>query len=347
MRRSLGYVVRFPGPVLLALACLLAGSGLSLLGPLLVRLVIDDGISRRDGHRLAVLAGAFLAVEAVRTAVEVSQTYVLRRLSLRLSGALRRDVFHHLQGVSLSWFDATPAGRIVDRVTGDAAALGDALSGGTVGLLRDLLTLVGVTIVALHLDLRFGAITLGSALLVGIPALLIRRSAQKRSVLALDAVSRANSVLEENISGRSVIALFGIESDRGERFDRENGTLLQVSLSSLRMRVFFDAGASVVSALALTLIIGLGGMEVSSGRITAGLLVAFVQYGTSLLGAVRGTAEKAVAVLSGMAAGERIFETLDLPSAAVLRVEPEASKAAERGIVLTTVRFGYRPDVEI
>ena len=318
-----------------------------MAGPLLVQRVIDEGIAAADLSRASLWSLAFLSVELVRSLVEAMQGVLLRTFSQATTDRIRNDVFGRLQRLPLRWYDETPAGEIAARSTNEVALLGDALSAGLVGLFRDALALVVVIALVLSLHPRFGAVVVGCSLIAGIPALLFRRLAQERSSRAVEATSRMNSVLEENLSGAAVIRLFGLEELRGDLFRRENELATEVAFSTLRMRSFFDGATTVTSAIALSVMLGLGYAELADGRISAGLFVACVQYGSTLLGSLRGTAEKAVAVLSGMAAGGRVFETLDSePTHPVLLSFPEICSDA-RELAVEGLRFGYAPKREV
>ena len=347
VKRSLGYARAFPGLAAGTLLALLSGAGLAMAGPLIVHHVIDDGIAARHLSRAGWWSLAYLALELVRAGVEASQNILLRAFSQATAARIRKDVFDHLQRLPLRWFDEGPAGEIAARSTNEVATLGEALSAGLAGFFRDVLVLVLVVVLVLLLHPRFGMVVVGFSLVAGIPALVFRRAAQNRSRRALEASSRMMAVLEENLSGRSVIRLFGLERSREGRFCEANDQALDVAFSTLRMRVFFDGGATVTSAIALTVILGLGGAELAQGRISPGLFVAFVQYGAYLIGSLRGTAEKAVAVLSGVAAGERVFQTLDTPPmpAAAPGDSEERGEAGE--LIADGLRFGYGPGPDV
>jgi ABC-type multidrug transport system fused ATPase/permease subunit len=347
VRRTGHYFAAFPGTGTGAFLCLVAGGCLALSSPLVLREVVDQGILKGDASRVAVLAAAFLAIEAARTAAEIAQAYLLRKLSHSATGRLREEVFRHLQRLPLSWFESTPTGVIVARACGDVAILGDALSSGMIGLFRDALFTLGAVAVVLILDPGFGAATLGVSLLAAVPAILVRRPVRRLSASALEASARTNAVIEENIAGHAVIQLFGMAPERHDRLRSENENLLMVTKSNLRTRTLFEAAASVASASALALVIGLGGSQLTAGRLSAGLFVAFVQYATNLIGTVRGFSERAVAVLGGIAAGERVFETLDRTEALPASAVNPPGHLPGGALTLTDLRFGYRSGVEV
>lgn len=347
LRRSLAYASRSPGLGAGALGCLLSGTGLVMAGPLIVRRVIDEGISARDLSRAGVWSLVYLAIELFRALVEPLQAYLLRAFSQATSARIRADIFQHLQSLPLRVFDRTPAGELAARSTSEVATVGEALSAGLLGLFRDALVLVLVVVLLLSLGARFGAMVVACSLLAGVPALFFRRTAQERSSRALGAATRMNAVLEENLSGRTVIRLFGLEGRREQRFREESDRALEVAFSTLRTRAFFDGGATVTSGIALCLILWLGGIELGEGRISAGLFVALLQYGSYMLGSLRGTAEKFVAVLSGIAAGKKIFETLSLEAIPPTRKCPAARSEESKGLSSEDLHFGYGPGKEV
>lgn len=345
--RALRALGRHSGTALGALLCLLAGSLFAIAGPWVIRLLVDQGLTPGNVRRISFFAAIFLGTEILRQGADYFQSGLQRRLGQLASKTLREEVFLHLQSVSPAYYEENLAGGAVTRVTSDADAVGDAVSTGMVGILRDILVLVGTGTALVALHPKFGLSTLAASLLVAVPAVFLRHSAASASRLGMEAIAGTNEVLEENLAGRDVIRLFGIEKIREERFCKENRGLLEAAFRSLRVRTIFDAGGAVSQALALSVVIALGGTLLESGHLTLGLWLAFVQYVPFLLGGVGGIAEKGMTLHSGLAAGERLFDILDLPHNLPAHPEPAARETSGQEIAISDVRFGYRGGEEV
>lgn len=329
-----------------ALACLLAGSGLSILGPLAIGRLLDEGIGRSDAGIVVWAALAFLAIEVARQGADALQTRVLRRLGQEVVRDLRFELFEHLQRVSMSYFLRTPPGQIAARLSQDAAALGETVAGGAVGMLRDLAVFAGICMAVLAWHPTLGAVGMGSALLLSIPAVLARRSAETTARRAREAAAMAQAVCEENLAGLKIARLFGLEEDRARRFSKANEELTSSALAALRVRIWFEGAGSVAAALALSIVLWVGGRELATGTLSLGLFVALIQYVPYLLGAVQGVMDKSIQLLAARAAGRRVWEILEIPESPRTRV-PASPRVDEAGLVVEELRFGYQRDREV
>jgi ABC-type multidrug transport system fused ATPase/permease subunit len=329
-----------------ALACMLAGSALSILGPLAVGVLLDEGVGRHDLRRVVFPAFIFLAIEVARQTADALQTRVLRRLGQDVARDLRTKLFAHLQEVSTSYLLANAPGRVSALIVQDAAALGEAIAGGAVGMLRDIGVFLGVGAAVFYVHPFLGGVCWGSAVLLGVPAVLVRRAAERSASRAREGVAVAQAVIEENAAGLKVIRLYGLEEERGARFSRANAELVASALSTLRVRTAFEGAGTVASALALSLVLWFGGREMAAGTLSVGLFLALVQYVPYLLGAVQGVMDKTVQLLAARAAGCRILDVLDLPKGLSLRTRP-SPPAREEGLVVSELHFGYREGQEV
>jgi ATP-binding cassette subfamily B protein len=330
-----------------ALVCMLAVSGLVILGPLVLGQLIDRGLGQGDFRLLAALSLGYFLIQVLRHGAEFLECILLRRTAQECVRDIRIDLFRQIQAFPLWSSVANGPGERASRLTSDAGVMGESFTTSLVGMMRDSLLLAGVSAALLILNPRFGLISMASALLFGIPAVLIRRKANEISIDSREAIACENRVLEENLAGHQVIQLFGLEGDRGERFSRANQEIVQTSLRALRTQTLFDGSASVVSAFALTLVLGWGGTQVAQGRVSVGVLVAVLQYVPSLLGSVRGISEKWISLLSGLAAARRVLEVLDIPPALRYDARLLPSPPPAKGLEVRGLRFGYQEGIEI
>lgn len=347
IRRSLGYLGRWPGLAVGALGSLLAGSGLALAAPWILRLLIDRGLVSYNLTRLALFSGAYLLVELSRHGADFLQSVLLSKLGHRSTHELRKRIFSHLQRVSTGLFDAHSRGEIVTLLMADTATVGGALSAGAIGILRDLLVFLGTAGALILLNWKFGGLTVIAALVLGSSAVLFRRHAESAAHQGRAALGIVNELLDENLAGAEVIRLYGLEERRRVRFREASESLCQASIISLRTRSMLDAGAALSAALAMTLVIGLGGAQMAEHSLSPGTWLVFVQYVPFLLGGVGGVADKAVTIRAGLSAGRRVFEILDLPEAVPALPGIPPPDRSRGGLEVSGLRFGYHKDREV
>jgi ATP-binding cassette subfamily B protein len=257
--------------------------------------------------------------------------------------SLRMELFSHLQRLSAAFYTRQPVGRLITRVTNDVDALNEMITQGVVAVFGDLLTLVLIVGIMLYMDWR-----LALATMLVMPAIIwitARFSARARESYRAVRVrlARINAFLNEHIMGMGIVQLFGREAREFERFDALNRDHLAASMAALRSFASFMPAVGIMSAGAVAIIIGFGGIQAVRGVITVGLVVAFIQYAQRFFEPIEDLAEKYNILQAAMASAERIFRVLDEP---VEVRDPQGPIRAERvrgDIEFRDVWFAYEP----
>jgi ATP-binding cassette subfamily B protein len=323
----------------------------SLLQPWLVKQVIDEHIVPGQLEGLDQLALIYLG--AVLLAYLLESTYTLaiawggQRTILRLRCAL----FEHALSLKQTFFDQQPAGKLLTRLTSDLDSLGDALGAGVVTILLDLLMIIGTLAAMFWLDWRLTVV-----LLVMTPPLLmllefLRRRMRKLYLAIREAFSRNNAHLAEQVDGVQIVQLFGAEKAAREEFDRRNRRYRHLTTTSnvydALMYAVVDGTSSIF--VAAMLVYGsawgaehLAGIIPEATPLSAGLLVAFIDYMNRLFGPLRDVSGKIAVIQRATAALEKIYELF------------EGAEPADRGteevdglrghLVLDDVYFRYKED---
>jgi ATP-binding cassette subfamily B protein len=320
MRRLLGYLRPYHARVALAIALLLAVAALELAGPWLTKIAIDRAIPEGDTRLLGVLVGAFMGALLLSFLLEYAQTLLTTWLGQRIMYDLRLEIFTHLQKLSLRFFDRTPVGRLMTRVTNDVEVLNELVSSGVVTVFGDVFTLVFIVGAMVALDWRLAGVTFLVLPFVFVAAFVFRgliREAYREIRIKL---ARINAYLQERISGVRVVQLFGQEDAATRRFEGINREHLDVNLRSITYYALFFPVIEVLTALALALILWYGGGEVVQGAMTVGTIAAFLQYARRFFRPIQDLSEKYNMLQGAIASSERIFELLD--------TEPEIADAA-------------------
>lgn len=341
MRRLLGYVRPYSAAVVLAVVLLLLTSAASLVGPYIVRIAIDDHIAPGRLEGLGVVILAYLGALAAAFALRFAQTYMMARVGQHAMYDLRMELLTHLQRLSVGFYTRQPVGRLVTRVTNDIEALNEMITQGVVAIFGDLVTLVGIVAILLYLDWR-----LALATMLVLPAIVVftarfRTVAREAYRVIRVRVARINAFLNEHIMGMGIVQLFGREAREQARFEELNREHLTATMASLRSFAIFHPVVGAMSAVAVAIIIGYGGVQALAGTISVGLVVAFVQYAQRFFEPIEDLAEKYNILQAAMASAERIFRLLDEP----IEVEdPPAPLRADRvrgEIEFRNVWFAY------
>jgi ATP-binding cassette subfamily B protein len=311
VRRLLGFVQPYARLAALAVGLLLALAGLELLGPLIGKVAVDRYIVPRDPSGLPLMAGAFVAVQLLSSALRYVQNLVTQMLGQRVMFDLRMRIFSHLQDMSLSFYDHNPVGRLVTRLTNDVDALNELLTSGAVAVFGDIFSLVTITIALLALNWQLGLISLCVMPLVYLTVRWFQtgmRQAYRDIRLRLAII---NGYLNENITGMQVVQLFNRERRNFERFDQLNRDHLNANMRSIFYYALFYPVVELFMNICLALVIWFGGRQVLGDALTIGALTAFLIYVQRFFMPIRDLSEKYNILQAAMASSERIFKLLD------------------------------------
>ena len=238
-RRLFAYARPYRTLVASALALLLADGLLQLAGPLLTRTVIDDALPTRDFSlvtRATILYG-FSLVASFGCAY--GETLLTSLLGQRVMHDLRMEIFAHLQRLPVSFFDRTPVGRLVTRVTSDVEALNELFTAGVVAGLGDLFTLLAISALMLVVDWRLALAAFAVIPFVWLTSHVFQRSVRGAYRDIRARLARINAFLQERITGMRVLQLFGRERADAEQFDRLNREHLAAHLRSITVYALY------------------------------------------------------------------------------------------------------------
>lgn len=287
-----------------------------LAGPYLIKLAIDGPIARGAPGELLPYAVFFLAAQLLEGLLDAAQTMLVRIRGEDVLRSLRSALFAKAQRLPAGYFDATPAGRTLSRITSDVAALSDLFSSGVAALVGDVLLLVGILAAMVHLDPFLALVSCATLpLLLGVTEVFRRRmravyrtTREKTALLA--------GRLQEFLRGTEVLRTFGAETWAEGEFGRANAEHRDAFLRSVTLYALFFPLVELVAALAVGFLLWQGGGAVVRGAVTFGVLVAFIEYLQKFFRPVRDLSEKYNVLQACLAAVERIAAFLDLPEEA-------------------------------
>ncbi|HEY7024499.1 MAG TPA: ABC transporter ATP-binding protein [Candidatus Limnocylindrales bacterium] len=350
VRRLGHYLQPYRGQVIVALAGLLLLTITAVAPAILIKLVIDNAItpvvegtlSIDDGITLlAELGLVFLVVIVVRALLRYGQNMLVMSIGQRAMRDLRSELFAHIEGLSLSFFDHNPVGRLMTRLANDVDALADLLTQGVVAMLGDLLLIAGAAVVLVYLDWRLALVIFGSLPVVIGLTIFFRGRLRDSFVNQRIRLARINAYLNEHLSGMAVVQLFTRERTTYEAFDVLNDHYREANFNSIRIFSTFMPAISITRAVTTAALFIAGGAWVIGGTLTVGTLVAFWQLLDQFFSPIEDLSDKYSTLQSAMASSERIFRILDTQPEITDPVHPKELPLANGDITFDNVSFAY------
>ncbi len=344
MRRLLQYLQPYRWRVLAAVLVLLCSAAVELVVPWVTGLVIDRAIPARDVAMLWRLGAVFIAAILVNFVLEGTQTLLTTTLGQHVMYDLRRQIFAHLQRLSLTFYDRTPVGRLMTRVTSDVEVLNELFSSGVVAVFGDVFTLVFIAVFMFAVDWQLALVTFCVIPLAFLAAAALRSRIRDAYRDLRVRLARINAYLQEHISGMSVVQLFGREQDKAHRFREITDDHLEAHLRSVTYYALFFPVIEILTAISLASAIAYGGMRILGETATVGVLTAFIMYARRFYRPIQDLSEKYNMLQDAMASSERIFRLLDEPPGVEeWRCGGVEEKRIKRGeIEFRDVWFAYR-----
>jgi ATP-binding cassette subfamily B protein len=344
IKRVLAYATPYKLQLVLLLILIMAGSGLSLVTPLIFREMIDKTIPQGNIRRLVLLAFGLLAVALVNGLLNVLQRRVSSVVGEGVIYDLRVSLYAHLQRMSLRFFTNTKTGELMSRLNNDVVGAQNAISNTMVTMISNFFQVVAVLAVMFSLEWR---LTLISMVVVPFFILTVRKlSLRLRDIVRkqLEMNASMNAMMSEtlNIGGALLVKLFGRQGLEVDRFGNRAAGVMKQGIMRTQTGSVFMALIGLLSALGTALVYGLGGYYAISGVFTVGTIVAFSAYLGSLYGSMQGLTNAPVDFSSSMVSFERVFEVIDLPTEIAEKANSIELTDVKGEIVFDNVTFTYQ-----
>jgi len=311
MKRLLVYVRPYKKYVILAILFTTLVSALGPLRPYLTKIAIDDKIANKDYHGLLIIVLLLFTALVFQAVIQYFLTYFTQLMGQKIIFDLRVKVFSHVQKLSLKFFDKTPVGRIVTRVTNDVEALNDLFSSGIVMIFSDIFIIVWIFVFMFMMDWKLSIVTLSVLPILIYATFLFRKKVRDAYRRVRKHLARLNSFMSEHITGMSIVQLFTQEKEEEKKFEKINADYKKANIDSILYYALFFPVVELLSSTAVALIIWFGGGRVIQGTMTIGVLFAFIQYTEMFFRPIRDLSEKYNILQTAMASSERIFKLID------------------------------------
>ena len=360
IQRLLNYCLRYKVLVTASLILLLPASISGTIQPLLIGQAISlilgeetwlflQQISLSQGlNILAIILTLTIIIQLIFVSM---QGFLVQKLGQQITADIRNDLFNHVLSLGINFFDSTPVGKLITRLTSDVEALGDVFSTGAIGVISDLFSILIIAITMFGLQWQLGLILILMMLPVTAIIIYFQQKYRQSNYKARDELSGLNAQLQENLVGIGVVQLFRREKFNSELFRVNNLEYVK----ALDKTIFYDSAISGtlewISLVAIAVVLFLGGRFVLAGNLDFGTLSSFILYAQRLFNPLRQLAEKFTAIQAGLTAIERITNLLN-EKVEILDPEGEIKKlptlqvnSSQRGeIRFENVWFAYKPN---
>jgi ATP-binding cassette subfamily B protein len=321
-RRLFRYLRPYRGLVAIAALLTLPVAPLAAVGPKLFEIAVDryfvpvlhDQITRAAAVRgLGVISLLYLATLALGFAFMYFQVRVMQKVGQDTMYDLRKEIFEHLQRLPISFYDRSPVGRLVTRVTTDVDALNDLFASGIAAMVNDALLLVLFIFIMLEMNWQLALATFAVLPLLFLCTWIFRDKVRDANRRIRTSIARINAFLQEHISGMSVVQLFNRERKARAQFAELNRVYMEAYKDAILAFALFYPGVEFLGVVAIIVVFWYGGLRSLAGAVSVGVLIAFMQYAQRFFQPIQDLSEKFNILQSAMAASERIFKLLDEP----------------------------------
>ncbi|HTG81790.1 MAG TPA: ABC transporter ATP-binding protein [Geobacteraceae bacterium] len=345
MKRFIGYLSPYRREAAGAVSLLPLVAAAKLAQPWLLKLAIDRHIVAGRMEGLPLLTLWFLLLIVAESLFTYLEVWLLQHLGQRVMQDIRLELFAHLQRMPASFFDRTPTGSLVTRLTSDVEVLGEMFAAGIVTVVGDVLVLAGIVGIMLWMNPRLSLVTFTVLPCLVWIAFTFRRRMREAFRAVRARLADLNAFLAESIGGMGVIQLFNRQRTEQEEFTRLNASYRDANLPVISWDASLYAAVETLSSVAVGLIIWYGGGEIVKGALTFGALVAFIQYIEKFFSPIRDLSAKYSVMQGAMAALERIFHLLDAETTDQIPLNPPLKKGGGGGfesIEFKDVWFAYQ-----
>jgi ATP-binding cassette subfamily B multidrug efflux pump len=325
-------------------------SAFEVAQPYLLKRAIDEHIAPHQLAGLDRVGVLYLLALLGQYTAAFAHTYLVQVVGQRAMNDLRLIVHRHALRLSAGFFDRTPVGQLMTRMTNDIESLTEMFASGIVSLLGDVVRLGLIVFVMFRTDGKLALFSMAAVPVLAIIATLFRGWVRDAFREIRAKLSKMNGYLQEHLSGIKVVQAFAQEGRAADEFDVINRAYRRANASAIAADAALYAVVEAVGSIAIAALLWHGGARIASGAVTFGVLVQFIEYLGKFFSPLRDLSAKYTVMQQAMAAAERVFALLDTKDldatkrdgVGVATVAPNVP-----AVELDHVTFGYRADTPI
>lgn len=340
----LGLLRPYRRKVALMFVALLIATGAGLAPPYLAKQAVDNGIITGDVSALDWIVAAFVVIATLYAAATYLQTYLVGWVGTRALQDLRERVFSHLQTMSIGFFTRRSPGVLISRMTNDIEALNQLVTDGVVTMFSSVLTLVGVVVILLVLDVKLALVTFITFPLIAAASIVFRIVSHGAYRETRERIGAITGYLQETLSGVRVVRSFGQEPRHVDAMTELNEANRAANMRTVLLNASYFPGVELLAAVGTAAILLYGGSQSIDGAIQIGTIIAFVGYLTIFFEPIQQLSQLYTTYQQGMAALDKIFDLLDT-APDMVDAEAAIDPGTLRGeIEMQGVSFAYADD---
>lgn len=344
MKRLLVFVKPYKKYMVYAILLNIVVAVLGPVRPYLTKIAVDDSIANNDYKGLLIITILLLGSLILQSVIQYFLTYYTQYLGQKTILDIRTKLYSHIQKLAARFFDKTPIGRIVTRVTNDIESLNELFSSGIIMIFSDVFIIIWILVFMFFMDWNLSLVTLSVLPVLIYGTFLFRKKVRESFRDVRFHLARLNSYMQEHVTGISVVQIFNKEKAEEKIFAGINHDHKVANINSIFYYAVFYPAVEFVSAVAIGLIIWYGGGEVIQNTLSLGTLFAFLQYTEMFFRPIRDLSEKYNIMQTAMASSERIFKLLDNDTFIPDPQNPVKLNKIEGNIEFKSVYFAYNGD---
>ncbi|UCG13754.1 MAG: lipid A export permease/ATP-binding protein MsbA [Deltaproteobacteria bacterium] len=324
-----------------AMVCMLGVAVCTAASAYLIKPVLDDIFINKKGEMLKFLSVVVLLVFLVKGVSAWGQAYLMNYVGQSIVARLRQQLYDHLQTLSLSFFDQTPTGVMMSRITNDVNLIEGAVSNAVTGLLKDAFSILGLAVVIFYRDWKLALIAMVVLPFAFYPIVQFGRMLRRISTKSQESMGDISVILHETISGNRIVKAFGMEEYEQKRFSKENMNYFEYFMKSVKVRSLSSPLMEVLGGIGIVFIIWYGGYNVIKGVSTPGNFFSFLAALIMLYEPVKRLSNVNNVLQQGMAAAQRVYDILDTRPEITDKPDAIQLPPMRNSLDLTRVQFCY------
>ena len=254
--------------------------------------------------------------------LNLADTWLLQKMGQQIVYKLREETFTHIHSLSLSFFNITPVGKLVTRVSNDTEAVNELFSTILVKLFKNVVKIIGYAVVMLSINVKMAGISFLLLPLVAILTFVFRHLSRKAYQITRNKITELNTFLSEHISGMKLIQIFAREKEKYSELEGKSMELYRANFREIMTFAIFRPSIYMVSVIAMILVIRTGSLSVLNGSLSLGTLFVFITYISSFFEPIQELSEQLGTLQSSIASAEKIFSVLDVKPEIVSPADP-------------------------
>ena len=346
LRRVWSYGKPYKGGLIGVFVTILVISGLGVVPPILIRFLIDEAIPNENMAQLTFLGLGMILVPLVSAVVGVAQRWWSASVGEGIIFDLRRELFEHLQRMSLRFFTATKTGELMNRLNSDVVGAQQAITGTFVSIISNVVSVVFVLGVMIRADWRLTLLAVAALPLFVIPARRVAKVLRRVTQQQMDHEAKMSAILQEtfNVSGALLVRLFGRWGEESTRFSGEAAQVRDLGVRRAMVGRGFFAALGLVSAVGTATVFWVGGYLVINGDLSLGTIVMFSTLLVQLYGPLSAISNSRVEFATSLVSFERVFEVLDLDTDIPEPESPRTVQPVSGRVTFDGVSFQYQSE---